>query len=203
MMIESIYLSKLEELQSIISSKAAKCSCASSVFSDLLDAIEQRMNLSGTADSSITVSGTQTGKLVQTGDEIETAIQNAANKTGLDADLIRAVIQVESSFNTDAVSTAGAQGLMQLMPGTAEYLGVEDPFDACENVLGGATYLAQQIKRFGDVRLALAAYNTGPSKIASLGIADADDPEEYEKISSGVRGYVKKVLSYYEQYSQS
>ena len=130
-------------------------------------------------------------------------IESASETYGLDADLIRAVIQAESSYNQNAVSSAGAQGLMQLMPGTAASLGVTDSFDAQQNIFAGTKYLKQQLERFGDLRLALAAYNTGPSRVASYGIVDADDATQYTKISSSVRGYVTKVLSYYDAYASA
>ncbi len=130
--------------------------------------------------------------------EIDSAIAEASSKTGLDEGLIRAVIQVESSFRTDAISRCGAMGLMQLMPGTAEEMDVSNPFDARQNVLGGAGYLKKLVDRFGDVRLALAAYNTGQGRIASLGITNANDAQQYSRISPGVRGYVDKVLSFWE-----
>ena len=134
-------------------------------------------------------------------EEIDAAVRQAAIKTGLDPALIKAVIQVESSFRTNAESGCGAQGLMQLMPGTAKSLGVTNSFDAYQNVMGGSTYLMQQLNRFGDVRLALAAYNTGPGRIGRLDITNANDPAQYSKISEGVRGYVDKVLRYYEQFA--
>jgi soluble lytic murein transglycosylase-like protein len=93
-------------------------------------------------------------------------IEEAAGKTGLTEDLISAVIATESGYRPDAVSRTGAAGLMQLMPGTAHALRVDDPFDARQNVLGGAEYLRQQLDRFGTVEKALAAYNAGPGAVA-------------------------------------
>lgn len=205
--VEDIYLSKLNQFRSKIEVKASKCSGASGVFQNLLSDVENRMNLANSEvstnyNSTIYTSATKTIAVSQSSDEIEAAVMNAAYNTGLDPNLIRAVIQTESSFRTNAVSSCGAQGLMQLMPGTAKELGVKDSFDAYQNVNGGATYLKKQIDRFGDVRLALAAYNTGPARIASLKITDADDESEYGKISSGVRGYVDKVMTYYDQFSR-
>ena len=94
------------------------------------------------------------------------SIKIAARKYNLPEKLIASVIQAESNFKADAVSPAGAQGLMQLMPATAKELGVDDPFDVRQNIDGGAGYLRQMLDRFGgDVRLALAAYNAGPGTV--------------------------------------
>lgn len=96
-------------------------------------------------------------------------IAAAAARHGLDPKLLAALVAVESAFNADAVSPAGAVGLAQLMPATAAELGVTDRRDPAANLDGGATYLARQIARFGDVRLALAAYNAGPERVARAG----------------------------------
>ncbi|WP_421729070.1 lytic transglycosylase domain-containing protein [Brevundimonas sp.] len=97
------------------------------------------------------------------------AIDAAALAHGLDPKLLHALVVTESAYRADAVSPAGAGGLTQLMPGTAFDLGVRDRFDPIENLRGGADYLARQIVRFGDLRLALAAYNAGPARVARLG----------------------------------
>jgi hypothetical protein len=94
--------------------------------------------------------------------EFDSTIRQAASRYDLDPALIRSVIQVESSGNPRAVSSAGAQGLMQLMPATAAELGVTDPFDPAQNIMAGSRYLKQLLDRYqGDTKLALAAYNWG------------------------------------------
>ena len=97
---------------------------------------------------------------------IADSIKRAARRYNLPENLIASVIHAESNFQVDAVSPAGAQGLMQLMPATARELGVDDPFDVRQNIDGGAGYLRRMLDRFGgDVRLALAAYNAGPGTV--------------------------------------
>ena len=101
---------------------------------------------------------------------IERSICNAARKYDLPTSLIRGVIKAESNFQVNAVSAAGAQGLMQLMPGTAKELGVDKPFDIEQNIDGGARYLKKMLDSFdGDIKVALAAYNAGPGAVAKYG----------------------------------
>lgn len=108
------------------------------------------------------------------------AIQQAAERHGLDPKLLHALVVVESAYRPNAVSPVGAGGLTQLMPGTAAELGVTDRFDPLQNLFGGADYLARQVLRFGDLRLALAAYNAGPGRVAKLGrVPDIRETQAY------------------------
>jgi len=195
--IEGIYQSKLQKMYRIAEQGAARFGTDSSVFSNLLGTIEGRFAVS--SESAAPISDPRTGET----DRVDAAIERASRTIGLDSSLIRAVIEAESDFDPKAVSSCGAQGLMQLMPGTAGSLGVTDPFDVGQNVLGGTQYLKSMLARFGDIRLALAAYNAGPTKIGSLGITDPDDLTQYSRISPGVRGYVDKVFSLWDQYREA
>ena len=97
-------------------------------------------------------------------------IREASTRYAVDATLIRSVMQTESAFDALAVSRAGAMGLMQLMPDVAEELGVEDPFDPRQNVMGGVKYLRRLLDLYrGNVRLALASYNAGATNVAEYG----------------------------------
>ncbi|MDT5039812.1 MAG: hypothetical protein QOE51_797 [Actinoplanes sp.] len=93
----------------------------------------------------------------------------AGARYGVSARLLAAVAKVESGYDPQAVSGAGAQGLMQLMPGTAAGLGVQDPFDPQDAIMGGARLLAQNLQEFGSVPLALAAYNAGGGAVRRYG----------------------------------
>ena len=117
----------------------------------------------------------------------------ASRRYGIETALIKAVIMAESAFDHKAVSRKGARGLMQLMPGTADHMDVNDPFDPKENILGGTRYLSLMLKRFNyDKRLALAAYNAGPETVDS-----------YNGIPpySETRTFIKRVLKYYNEFN--
>lgn len=109
----------------------------------------------------------------------------------IDPALLIAIAKVESSFNPKAVSPKGALGLMQLLPTTAELVGVRDPFNPLENLKGGALYLKRLLEEFKDLSLALAAYNAGPEKVRAYG-GIPPYPETQQ--------YVKTVLYYYSLY---
>ena len=186
--VTEIYLSKLNEAQARMDECAARAGLTAPRFSRLLSeaAVTQSVPVDVNAAAGTSYDGW---------------IQQAASANGLDPDLVRAVIQTESGFRADAQSGAGAQGLMQLMPSTAKSLGVTDAFDPQQNIEAGTKYLSNLVQRFGDLRLALAAYNTGPGHISDLNISDPDNAAEYVKISERVRGYVSKVLSRYDTYN--
>jgi soluble lytic murein transglycosylase-like protein len=109
------------------------------------------------------------------------AIRAASGEFGVDEALLRAVIHAESAFNPRALSVAGAQGLMQLIPGTARDMGVLDAFDANQNIRGGARYLALLLRNFnGNERLAAAAYNAGPGAVQKYnGVPPYDETQVY------------------------
>lgn len=127
-------------------------------------------------------------------DRYDPLIQHTARRHGLDHSLVTAVIKVESDFDPGAVSSKGARGLMQLMPGTARELGVRDSFDPWENVEGGVRYLRNLLDFFnGNLPLALAAYNAGREAVLQHG-GIPPYPE--------TRQYVAKVLQYYDVFKQ-
>jgi len=124
--------------------------------------------------------------------DYEGIIKQASSRFRVDPSLVKAVIKAESDFNHKAVSSKGAQGLMQLMPKTAEDMDVQDPFNPEENIFGGVRYLARLLERFeSNTTLALAAYNAGPEKVA-----DYNGVPPYQE----TRNFIKKVFLYYNRY---
>jgi len=123
---------------------------------------------------------------------INAAISNAAAKYHIPASLIRGIVEQESGMDATAISSAGAIGLMQLMPGTAQALGVSNPLDAAQNIDGGSRYLASLLQKYGgNVPMALAAYNAGPGAV-----------DKYQGVPpyQETQNYVKNVVSLSQRY---
>ena len=122
-------------------------------------------------------------------DQLSTLVRNASSANAVDAKLIASVIDAESHGDPNAVSRVGAQGLMQLMPGTAAMYRVTNPFDPYQNVDGGTRYLHDLLHRFkGNVRLAVAAYNAGPGAVdAAHGIPPYAETRAYvDRVVAGL-----------------
>lgn len=127
--------------------------------------------------------------------KLDEIVENVSRKFGVDKDLIMSVIKQESSFQPNCVSEAGAMGLMQLMPGTAKEMGVNNPFDMEENINGGTKYLRGLLDMYGNSKeLALAAYNAGSGTLQNVGVKNKSD---IEKLPYETRDYVKKVMKNY------
>lgn len=142
----------------------------------------------GTAKAAGTASFSDTLKNAASKTEnLDDIFENASEKYGVDINLLKAVAKAESGFKSDAVSSCGAQGIMQLMPSTAASLGVSDSFDPEQNIDGGAKYLSGLLNKYGDTKLALAAYNAGSGNVDKYG-----GVPPFEE----TQNYVKRVLSY-------
>lgn len=126
--------------------------------------------------------------------ELDSLFEKVASFYELDPYLLKAIAKVESNFNPRAISPKGAIGIMQLIPSTAELVGVKDPFDPIENIYGGAKYLRYLLDEFKDLSLSLAAYNAGPEKVRF-----------YKGIPpiSETQNYVKLVLYYYKLFKNN
>lgn len=124
-------------------------------------------------------------------ESLQNLVGQTAQKVGLDPNLAKAVAKAESAFNPNAVSKAGAQGLMQLMPETAQGLGVKTLLDPKQNVEGGTKYLKSLIDKYHSVPQAVAAYNAGPSAVNKYGGIPP---------YSETQNYVKRVLQYQREF---
>jgi soluble lytic murein transglycosylase-like protein len=165
---------------------------ASAVMCGFLDAngVFHYRDVSEKSLGALFTGGAMPRHAVEAGHNYESYIREAAAQCRLDPLLVRAVIEVESNFNPNAVSDKGAEGLMQIMPATARDFHLSDPFDPKQNIIAGTRYLKRQLINFGDIRLALAAYNAGPALVSPRGML------EY---IPATQAYVARVLSAYHR----
>lgn len=127
--------------------------------------------------------------VLECSDELNQYFQKAADTYNVDVKLLKCIAYAESNFRPNATSKSGAMGIMQLMPKTAEGLGVRDGYDAEQNILGGAKYISIQLNRFdGNIEYALAAYNAGPNRVQEYG-----GVPPFEE----TQNYVKKIMNIY------
>lgn len=155
--------------------------------SDTTSADTQAASGAGSTGNTSTVSS---GTTSSSKTDLDAYFEEAARTYGVDVNLLKAIAHTESNFNPNATSSAGAMGVMQLMPSTAKSLGIKDAYNARDNIMGGAKVISQHLSRYnGDVSLALAAYNAGSGNVKKYG----GIPPFTE-----TQNYVKKVLAYYK-----
>jgi soluble lytic murein transglycosylase-like protein len=156
-------------------------------FNDVLNAEVDQSN--NTNIASPDVIGSVNGKISYKGD-FNQIIESTSKKYNINSSIIKAVIKAESNFDPSVVSSAGAMGLMQLMPDTALSLGVVEPFDPMENIEGGVKYLKDMLNKFGgNLELALAAYNAGPGNVTKYG--GIPPFQETQNYVAKIMGYIK------------
>ncbi len=161
---------------------------------NVLDSIENSLETLNSAQNTNRVESSNKDESVN--ERIDNAISISSKKYGVDENLIRAIIKVESNFNPNCESSAGAKGLMQLMPENCRDLGVTDPFNIEQNIDGGTRHIKEYLDKYnGDVEMALMAYNGGPTRMAKRGVKSIND---IYKMPKETQNYVPKVMKYYK-----
>lgn len=207
-------LDKLQSLSSLGISdmgSSSDCKCNSNstsgmfdmVLVSLLNAMKEKNKSAGDESEKLSLDNlinnfnnvTINEEELNSDERIEAAIDKYSKQYGVDGKLIKAIIKQESNFDPNAVSSAGAKGLMQLMPENCTALGVTDPLDIEQNIEGGVKHIKEYIDRYnGDVEMALMAYNGGPTRMMNRGVNSIND---IYKMPKETQNYVPKVMSYY------
>lgn len=194
------------ELQLMVQLMKSSSQSDGTGFQNVLESLVSSMNGGSNSQDSVSVGNTDqltnlkqdVSTNVKSGNmNIDAAVDAAAKKYNVDKALIMSVIKQESSFDANAQSNAGAQGLMQLMPGTAKELGVTNSFDVSQNVDGGTKYLKGLLDMYSNSKeMALAAYNAGSGTIKQRGVHNAS---EIYKMPNETKNYVSKIMSDYNK----
>ena len=183
-------LDGISQIMQRIHSIETRFGIAAAPAADFNKVLKSEMNAVPPAGVPTAPTGLPAARSAAAAGEIDNLIRSAAVKYGVDPKLVSAVAEAESSRRPDAVSSAGAVGVMQLMPETAKALGVNNVYDPAQNIDGGAKYLKEMLDDFGgDVRSAVAAYNAGPQGVKAYGGV----PPYAE-----TQNYVNKVLDLYQ-----
>lgn len=185
--ISNLIQQKLMEIKSSLPAAVVSQMSGNQVNTDFQAVLDAQASELGTSAGNSTTVGTS----IKSPEELDEFINAASKKYNISPKVIKAVIKAESSFDSNSLSSSGAMGLMQLMPATANGLGVKDPYDPAQNIDGGVKYLSYQLKRFdGNLELALAAYNAGPGNVEKYGgIPPFKETQDYvKKIMGWING---------------
>lgn len=140
------------------------------------------------------LSGNESSNLSSNNKTIESEIKKASQKYGVDENIIRTIIKIESDFNPNVTSSAGAKGLMQLMPENITHYGVNNPYDIAENIDAGTRHIKDYIQMYnGNLQMALAAYNCGPGTMSTRGVTSISD---FHRLPLETQNYIQKVKKY-------
>ncbi len=196
-MVKSLYQTKINEKFNVPSSQISSSDSQISIDSSadfqtmLLSELYNTQSTEGLNDSE---SLENSYSYTPNSSQYDALIMQAAQKYSVPSSLIKGVIKTESGFDTSAVSSCNAQGLMQLMPNTARALGVSDSFDPLQNIDGGVKYLRQLLDKYdGNVQLALTAYNHGPGNVSKMTQGETSS-EKFDSLSSQKQNYANKVI---------
>ncbi len=188
--------------QNVQTGTSASASTSNSSFSSVLNSVSsaKQTDTTNSAGTSKAVNLDYTGSFANSKastfkSSYDDIISEKAKQYGVNENVVKAIIQAESDFNPNCVSSAGAKGLMQLMPCNVKDLGITNVFDPEQNIDGGIREFKGYLNSYnGDIKMALAAYNCGPTRVRNLGLTDLDDPEQFAKLPKETRNYITKIM---------